>query len=260
MAVVALFQPGAMGSRLGGELVSAGHDVRWLAPGRSTATAERAAVEGLQSIDDVHALLGQAEVCLSVLPPQAAVDIAHLAAGAGFTGTYVDANPLSPPTLADVQATVEKAGAGFVDAGVVGPPPRDGRRTHLYLAGAAARVAGVEALFRGTRVRALVVGDTVGQASAAKQSYALFNKGRMVLASLAGRLAEAHGVAQVLAGEGDRPGADLLTELADLHEGLAEVGWRWGPELEELAVALEEIGTDPSAVRGLAAELARRTG
>ena len=260
MAVVALFQPGVMGSRLGGELAAAGHDVRWLAPGRSTATSERASAEGLHPVDDLTAVFEQAQVCLSVLPPQAAVDIARLAAGAEFSGTYVDANPLSPPTLTEVQATVEKAGAGFVDAGIVGPPPRDARRTHLYLAGEPGTVAMVEALFRGTRVRPLVVGDTIGQASAAKQSYALFNKGRMVLASLAGNLAAAHGVAQILAGESDRPGADLLSELADLDEGLAEVGWRWGPELEELAVSLEETGADATAVRGLVAELARRTG
>ena len=40
----------------------------------------------------------------------------------------------------------------------------------------------MEALFAGTGVTTVVVGPEVGQASAAKQAYALFNKGRVVLA------------------------------------------------------------------------------
>ena len=135
-------------------------------------------------------------------------------------------------------------------------------RTHLYLAGEPDQVAQVETLVAGTRVAAgRRRRRRVGQASAAKQAYALLNKGRMVLAGARGRaLAEANGVAHVLAGEADRPGAELLGELGELREGLAEVGWRWGPELDELALALEAAGLDPAAVRGLAAELRRGAG
>ena len=260
MAVVALLHPGAMGARVGGELVAAGHEVRWLPAGRSDATAARAGLEGLTASTDPSALVAGADVVLSLLPPQAAVEVATVVAGTGFTGTYVDANPVSPGTLATVQRLVEAAGATLVDAGVVGPPPRDENRTHLYLAGEPGRVAQVETLVAGTRVAAVVVGPRVGQASAAKQAYALHNKGRMVLSALAGALAEANGVAHVLAGEADRPGAELLGELGELREGLAEVGWRWGPELDELALALEAAGLDPAAVRGLAAELRRGAG
>jgi 3-hydroxyisobutyrate dehydrogenase-like beta-hydroxyacid dehydrogenase len=255
--VVALLHPGAMGARVGGELVTAGHEVRWLTAGRSPATELRAQREGLTPVADAAALVDGADVVLSLLPPQAAVDVARLVADTGFHGTYVDANPLSPATLAEVRTTVEQRGATLVDAGVVGPPPREGSRTHLYLAGDPDRVGPVEALVAGTRITPVVVGPTVGQASAAKQAYALFNKGRMVLASLAGALADAHGVGHVLAGESERAGAELLGELDDLRTGLAGVGWRWGPELDELAMALESAGADPAAVRGLAAELRR---
>ena len=61
----------------------------------------------------------------------------------------------------------------------------------------------------------------------------------------------------VLAAEADRPGAELLGELPDLRAGLAEVGWRWGPELDEVASTLAAAGSDPSAVEGLAAQLRR---
>lgn len=257
MAVVALLHPGAMGARLGGELVSAGHQVRWLSSGRSADTRGRAEAEGLIAVDDAASLVDGAELVLSVLPPQGAVDVARLVTATGFAGTYVDANPLSPGTLREVQETAESAGASFVDAGVVGPPPRDGSRTHLYLAGPHDAVAHVEALVASTRVTPVVVGAEVGQASAAKQAYALFNKGRMVLASLAAEIADAHGVTDVLTAEADRPGAELLGELADLRVGLADVGWRWGPEMDEVARSLVDAGSDPSAVEGLAAQLRR---
>ncbi len=257
MAVVALLHPGAMGSRIGGELVATGHQVRWLAAGRSDASRGRARTEGLTAVDDPAALVDGADLVLSVLPPQAALDVARLVASTGFAGTYVDVNPLSPGSLREVRVTVEAAGATLVDGGVVGPPPREGGRTHLYLAGPADAVAQVEGVVAGSRVTAVVLGEEVGRASAAKQAYALFNKGRMVLASLAAEIAEAHGVTDVLAAEAGRPGAELLGELPDLRAGLADVGWRWGPEMDEVALTLAAAGSDPSAVEGLAAQLRR---
>jgi 3-hydroxyisobutyrate dehydrogenase-like beta-hydroxyacid dehydrogenase len=259
VAVVALLHPGAMGSRVGGELVATGHQVRWLAAGRSGATAARANTEGLDPVDDAVALLDGADLVLSVLPPQGALDVARLVAAAGFAGPYVDANPLSPGTLRDVREVVEAAGATLVDGGIVGPPPREGGRTHLYLAGPPDAVAQVEAVVAGSRVTPVVVGTEVGGASAAKQAYALFNKGRMVLASLAAEIADAHGVTDVLAAEAGRPGAELLGELPELRTGLAEVGWRWAPEMDEVARTLAAAASDPSAVEGLAAQLRRLT-
>ena len=116
----------------------------------------------------------------------------------------------------------------------------------------------MEAVFAGTGVTTVVVGPEVGQASAAKQAYALFNKGRVVLAALADRLAQAHGVRHVLEAEGRAPDAELLGELDEVRDGLTEVGWRWGPEMDELALTLTEAGLDPTVVDGLGAELRRR--
>jgi 3-hydroxyisobutyrate dehydrogenase-like beta-hydroxyacid dehydrogenase len=255
VAVVALLHPGAMGSRIGGELVAVGHQVRWLAAGRSDASRARARTEGLTPVGDATQLVEGAELVLGVLPPQAALEVARLVAATGFAGVYVDANPLSPGTLREVREVVEAAGATLVDGGIVGPPPRDGGRTHLYLAGPTDAVAQVETVVAGSRVTPVVLGAEVGAASAAKQAYALFNKGRMVLASLAAELAESHGVTDVLAAEADRPGAELLRDLADLRAGLAATGWRWAPELDEIAGTLAAAGSDPSAVEGLAAQL-----
>jgi 3-hydroxyisobutyrate dehydrogenase-like beta-hydroxyacid dehydrogenase len=243
VSVVALLHPGMMGSRIGGELVAAGHEVRWLSAGRSPATRDRAVAEHLTETSDLAGLLHEAAYVVAVCPPQGALDVAHQVAATGWTGTYVDANPVSASTLAQVASTLPD-GVTLVDAGIVGPPPRDGHRTHLYLAGPR-RTAEVAALFAGSRVTPKVVGERLGAASAAKQAYAMFNKGRLVLAAQAAALADAHGVADVLAAESDRPGADVLAEVAEVRAGLRDVGWRWGPEFAEVAATLADAGLDP---------------
>jgi hypothetical protein len=152
---------------------------------------------------------------------------------------------------------VAGAGATVVDGGIVGPPPSHGGRTHLYLAGEQTAASAVAGLFTGTDVTPKLVGSEIGAASAAKQAYALFNKGRMVLAALAAELASSHGVLDVLAAESERPGAELLAELPAVRAGLAEVGWRWGPEFDQIAASLEDADVDPALARACAALLGR---
>ena len=254
---VALLQPGAMGSRVGGELVTAGREVRWLADGRTAATAERADREGLRRTTIAAELVDGADLVLSVCPPQAALDLARLVASTGFSGTYVDANPISPGLLREVESTVTVAGATFVDGGIVGPPPAAGRRTHLYLSGPRAAVQQVASAFAGTAVTALDLGDRVGAASAAKQAYALFNKGGLALAHVAGEIAAAYGVSDTLAAEAARPGGDVLADATDLTAQLRQVAWRWAPELEETAATLRAAGLDPAPAQAAAAVFAR---
>jgi 3-hydroxyisobutyrate dehydrogenase-like beta-hydroxyacid dehydrogenase len=249
VSVVALLNPGAMGARIGGELVAVGHEVRWCSAGRSPATGARAEAEGLTEAPDVAALVAGATYVVSVCPPQGALDVARAVARTGWTGTYVDANPVSAATLAQIAAALP-AGVTLVDGGIVGPPPTDGHRTSLYLSGPE-QLDQVAALFAHSRVTARAVGERVGTASAAKQSYARFNKGRLVLAALASALAGRHEVADVLAGESDRPGADVLAESAAVQEGVREVGWRWGPEFAEIAATLEQTGLDPALARAV---------
>jgi 3-hydroxyisobutyrate dehydrogenase-like beta-hydroxyacid dehydrogenase len=254
---VALLHPGAMGARVGAELVAAGREVRWLSVGRSAATAERAEREGLRRTTRPSELVDGADLVLSVCPPQAAVDIARLVAGTGFAGTYVDANPVSPGVLGEVETAVSAGGATFVDAGIVGPPPVAGRRTNLYLSGPPPAVRTVMDAFAGTAVTPLHLGDRVGAATAAKQAYALFNKGRLALAHVAGEIAAAYGVTGTLSAEAGRPGADPLADPAALGGDLREVAWRWAPELEETAATLRAAGMDPAPAQAVASVFAR---
>jgi 3-hydroxyisobutyrate dehydrogenase-like beta-hydroxyacid dehydrogenase len=78
-------------------------------------------------------------VILSICPPAAALTVAAEVARLGFDGIYVDANAISPSTAMQVGALMQTTGASFVDGGIIGPPPRDGGPTILYLSGPAAR-------------------------------------------------------------------------------------------------------------------------
>ncbi|MFI5697475.1 DUF1932 domain-containing protein [Kribbella sp. NPDC051586] len=243
---IAVFHPGAMGSKLAAQLVVAGHEVHWVPEGRSEASKLRADEAGLIGSPFAGAI-EQADVVPSSCAPQGAVDIAKQVGTAGFAGLYVEANPLSPMSLREAQSAVPRA--TFVDAGVVGPPPTGGPSpTHLMLSGTAAdRVA---ALWAGTAVTPMVVGAEPGAASAAKSSYALYNKGKAALAVLAFQLAEKHGVTEALVAQQTRADGGSLKDPA-LPDQLRSVAWRWGPEFDELAETLDNAGLEGDAARAL---------
>lgn len=243
---IAVFHPGAMGSKLAAQLVAAGHQVHWVPDGRSEASKARADEAGLIGTPFADAV-GLADVVLCSCAPQGAVEIAEQVGREGFAGLYVEANPLSPMSLREAQAAVPDA--TFVDAGVVGPPPTGGPSpTHLMLSGTAAdRIA---ALWAGTAVTPMVVGAEPGAASAAKSSYALYNKGKAALAVLAFQLAEKHGVTEALVAQQTRADGGSLKD-PNLPDQLRSVAWRWGPEFDELAETLDNAGLEGNAARAL---------
>ena len=80
---VLLLHPGAMGASIGAALVSRGHFVSWVAEGRSAATASRASEAGLRAVDTLAGAVADAEVAISVCPPDAAVTLAKNVQAAG---------------------------------------------------------------------------------------------------------------------------------------------------------------------------------
>lgn len=242
---IALFHPGAMGSALGGQLVRTGHQVSWVPDGRGPATRERATAQGLAAAGFDEAV-GTADIVLCSCAPQGAVDIAKQVGAAGFGGIYVEANPLGPESLDQAADALDNA--TFVDAGVIGPPP--GQGTHLMLSGDPVATAKVRDLWDGTAVTPFVVGTSIGAASAAKASYALFNKGQRALAALARGLAERHGVLGALEAQSVRRGGELLGD-GEAIQGLTSVAWRWGPEFDEIAATVDAAGLEGDVIRGL---------
>jgi 3-hydroxyisobutyrate dehydrogenase-like beta-hydroxyacid dehydrogenase len=229
--------------------------VLWVAKGRSPASARRAEAAGLTSAS-LSDLLGRAEIVLSVCPPQAALAVAAEVAKKGFKGLFVDANAIAPRTVRAVAATVTKAGATFVDGGIIGPPPQPGtdHGPRLYLAGAGSET--VAALFAGTPVTTCLVDGEIGAASAVKMAYAAWTKGSAALMLAARALARTQRVEGTLLAEWGASQPELSARVEAAAQAAAVKGWRWDPEMNEIALAMADAGL-PDGFHLAAAEVYR---
>jgi len=251
---VALLHPGEMGSAIGACLVRRGLRVVWASSGRSPETRARALAAGLQDVGSLERALGAAELALSVCPPHGALELAREVAGHGFEGVFVDANAVSPETARSVGRAVEKAGASFVDGGIIGPPPVEAGRTRLYLSGP--RAAEVAALFASSPLEAIALAAPAGAASALKACYAAWTKGATALLAGVRALAESEGVEAALLSEWklSQPGLDKRSEAVTIQ---ARKAWRWVGEMEEIAASFEAVGL-PGGFGLASAELYKR--
>jgi 3-hydroxyisobutyrate dehydrogenase-like beta-hydroxyacid dehydrogenase len=248
VTVVGLLHPGEMGSAVGGGLRARGETVLWASEGRSAATAERAERADLEDAGSIAEVCRRSEILLSVCPPHAAVDVAR--AAGGFTGTYVDANAVSPETARLIAGLQSR----FVDGGIVGPPPQRSGTTRLYLSGPeAARIA---ELFSGTKVDARVISGEPGAASALKAAYAGWTKGSAALLLTARALARAEGVEDVLLAEWRLSLPELEERSLAAARSAAAKGWRWVGEMNEIACSMAAHGL-PTGFHEAAAEVYR---
>jgi uncharacterized protein DUF1932/F420-dependent NADP oxidoreductase-like protein len=270
---IGLLHPGEMGAAVGQCLTAAGHEVLWLAAGRSPASAARAEAAGLTAAASLADLAGRSEMIVSVCPPHGALDVARAVAGTGFGGVYVDANAVAPGTAREAAGIVRDA--SFVDGGIIGTPPVAPGFIRLYLSGA--RAAEVEGLFEGTLVRTIVIDhssvgagagvhgnagagaeqDGIGLASAVKMAYASWTKGSAALLLAARSLARAEGVEETLLAEWGISQPGLGERSAGAAGAAAAKGWRWIAEMEEIAATMAAAGL-PEGFHQAAAEIYRR--
>ena len=255
MATIGLLHPGDMGSVVGACAVAGGSRVLWASEGRSAGTRDRAAAAGLEDAGRLAAVVAGSDVVVSVCPPHAALDLARAVAALRFSGLFVDANAVSPSTGREIGVAVEAGGAVFVDGGLIGPPPRAAATTRLYLSGREAKRAA--ALFDGTRLEAIAVGDAPGAASALKMAYAAYTKGVSALLMGVRALAAAEGVDEALLAEWHRSQPDLPKRSEAAARDNARKAWRFVGEMEEITAAFEAAGL-PGDFHEAAAEIYRR--
>jgi 3-hydroxyisobutyrate dehydrogenase-like beta-hydroxyacid dehydrogenase len=276
--LIGLLHPGEMGAAVAACLTGRGYQVLWVPAGRGPATRARAAAAGLTAAAGPDAegqaadLARRAGVILSVCPPHAALEVARAVAAAGFTGTYADANAISPGTARQVRAAVEAAGARYVDGGIIGLPPSPAAAeaaspggTRLYLAagseggdgdGPTAQVAG---LFEGTALTPVILrNDNPAGASALKMAYASWTKGSAALLLAARALAQAEGVADSLLAEWSLSQPGLEGRSLGAARSAAAKGWRWVGEMGEIAASMTADGL-PGGFHQGAAEVFRRS-
>src|SRR5947207_11674488 len=241
MAVIAIIAQGTMGAGVGRRLSESGAEVRTLLTGRSPASAERARAAGMAAAADEHALLAGADFFLSILPPDQAEPLARQMAPAlsalAEKPVYVDCNALSPQTVQQVAAVVAPTGADFVDAGIIGGPPRPGYSPHIYASGPAVAKT---ATLRDWGIDWRVIDGPVGAASGLKMSYAGITKGTTAIAAAMLLGAARFGCGEALIAELTQSQPQMLARMRSNIPGMYDKAYRWVGEMDEISEFLEE--------------------
>lgn len=246
-----------MGAAVGARLGARGATVLTSLDARSTATRERAAAAGMIAASDEE--LASADFLLSIVPPAAALSLAQRFAGHLASSSrkplFVDCNAVSPATAQRVGECIAGAGAPFVDAGIIGPPPREGMTgPNFYASGSdAGRFAALADY--GLEIRVLEA--PIGAASALKMSYAGITKGLIAVGSAMLLAATRAGVADALRAELAESQRSLIDSLRRTVPGMFPKAYRWVAEMQEIAAFAAEDAAAAQLYRG-AAELYAR--
>jgi 3-hydroxyisobutyrate dehydrogenase-like beta-hydroxyacid dehydrogenase len=248
---IAVQSAGDMGHAIGRMLVKSGFNVISCPAGRSALTQERVQRAGIVAEPDFRAMVMRADLVLSVVPPQHALETSQSFADAmretGRRPTYVDCNAISPTTMAAVAARIGAVGAEVVDGGIVGPPPGGPVRTKLYVSGSAAEeLRAIE-----TEEMAVVpIGDRLGQASALKMLYAAFRKGSNALYLNVMLAAHRYGLYDALDREFGSSQADIRRQMEKLIPAMPADSVRWTSEMEEIASTFRAAGLSDGFAQG----------
>ena len=252
---VAVVSAGDMGHAVGAVLADSGLEVITALDGRSQRTRDLAAKAGMVDVGDADTLVARAGILLSIIPPDQAIGFAEQISAAvksaGADLVFVDCNAISPGTTAKLDAIVTASGARFVDAGIVGGPPRiGGKGPRFYASG---EHAGEFAVLAGHGLDVRVIDGAVGQASALKMCYAAITKGVALLGTGALVTAEVMGVGRLLLDELRSSQAAMLGWIEGRTPSMPPKVYRWVGEMEEIAATYEAAGLTPDFHLGAAA-------
>jgi 3-hydroxyisobutyrate dehydrogenase-like beta-hydroxyacid dehydrogenase len=252
--VIAVVAPGNMGAAIAKRLGEHGVKVVTTLDGRGASSAARAREAGM--LDVPRNRLCEAQFVLSILPPSSALAFAQLMAPAlrdiAHKPVFVDCNAVSPDTVREIGAVVAATGAPFIDAAIIGLPPKvGGPSPHFYAAGTdAARLQALAAY--GLDVR--VLDGPLGAASALKMCYAGINKGVCAIAAAMILAATRSGATEALYQEMAESLPGLLSSLQRQVPDMLPKAYRWVGEMREIAsFAAEDAAT--AAVFGGFAQL-----
>jgi len=251
---VAILSPGEMGAATGTVLREHGLEVLTWLEGRSELTRLRAREAGFRDVASLDALVGEADLILSILVPAEAEAVAESVVAAlrrsGARPVYADCNAIAPGTVARIAALVEGAGSIFVDAGIIGGPPRSGgTATRFHYAGPETRLF-ARLGDHGLNVKA--VGAEIGQASGLKMVYAASTKGMTALWTELLVAARAMGLEQALAEELGESRGEIARQAAGAIPAMPRRARRWVGEMEEIATTFAALGLTPRMLEGAA--------
>ncbi len=254
MQTIAIISPGNMGHAVGRLLGSRGFDVVTSLAERSARTRGLAARAGIRDLGGIDALVAQADLVLSIMPPAAAVaaaqEVATAMTAVGATPPYADCNAIAPATTKRIAALIGTAGAAYVDAGIIGGPPADGNGPRFYASGPDAHLL---APLQGGGLVVRDLGGAIERASALKMCYAAVTKGTSALQFAQLAAASRLGVDEALAAELAESQSATYAGMRRALPGLPAKAPRWIEEMRQIAATFEAVGVPGDFHRGAAA-------
>ena len=251
---VGLMTPGDMGQAVAMQIKAQGLTVCTALDQRSERSRALAREAGLTDVGTVARLVAECDVVLSVMNPGSALDFARDAADAlrasGRKTLIVDCNAIAPDTVHEIAGVIERAGGRFLDAGIIGPPPRGKAKTNLYVSGPGA--ADLERL-AGPQLVVNVISERIADASALKMCYGALNKGTQALwldVLIAARRLGVDGLLEQQLRQSHQ--ADIYNWALGQFPILPPKAYRWVPEMLEISKTLGAAGITPKVFLGAA--------
>ena len=261
IGTLALFSAGDMGHAVGAVCCERGLRVVSALEARSEITRERARRAGIEEAGSLEAAIREADLVLSIMPPAEAEgfagSVAEIVKELPSKPAFADCNAISPATAHRIQARIEAAGAHFIDAGIIGPPPgRSPGGPRFYASGSQAQL--LQAIHGESERGAIdvrLIGEEVGRASGLKMVYAGLTKGTMTLHAAVLIAAQRLGLFDELSAELQESQSQAWGRMGILPFLPADAG-RWVGEMEQIADTFRAAGA-PDAFHEGAADVFR---
>ncbi len=257
---IGILSPGDMGHTVGDVLRQNGLRVITCLVGRSARTRALAEKAGIVDVPTYRQLVTEADQVLAIMVPAQAMSAAQTVADAlretDTPLTYADCNAIAPQTVRKLGEVITAAGGTFVDASIIGTPPRTPGATRFYASGPELETfLGLNRY--GLDVRPL--GDEIGLASAIKMCYASLTKGLTALCTELLTAAERLGVSDALTAEFRLSQSALFERMEKGLPSMPPKAKRWIGEMEEISATFEHVGLTPKILAG-AADMYRLVG
>jgi 3-hydroxyisobutyrate dehydrogenase-like beta-hydroxyacid dehydrogenase len=252
LETVGILSPGDMGHSVGQFLGGHGLRVITCLQGRSERTRALAQEAHMADVPTYADLVREADLILSILVParagQAAQAVAQAILETGVEVIYADCNAISPQTTREIGERITAAGGRFVDASIVGGPPKGESSPRFYTAGPYADDFAALGQFG---LDVVVIGPQIGQAAAIKMCYAALTKGLTALCTELSTAAQVLGVLPALEAEFQHSQPALYRRMQGLP-AMPSKARRWVGEMEEIAQTFEHVGLTPRMLAGAA--------
>ena len=249
---VAIMSPGDMGHAVGRTLRE--HELRVITclAGRSPRTRALSEEAGIVDVPTLEEMVTQSDVLLSIIVSEAVPAMCQAVADAvRATDTdllFVECNAIAPQATLRMEPILTSAGARFVDAGIIGGPPRDGYSPCFYASG---EHAGELEELRDFGLDVRVMGDKIGQASGIKMCYAAMTKGSSALYSELLLAAELLGLSDQLKAQFQESQPAVLQRMERGLPGVPSKARRWVSEMQEIEATFAGVGLTPYIFRGV---------